>query len=249
MSVRSSIPRSRLLTTLTSATPAASTLVPPYSHSQSIPQEPSPSLRPPYAHQSLGDSQRKVHPKLRYALVDRTKQEKEVEEKYLAWASSIGEENVQKLWLETLEGLQAAEGSGVSVALISRIFADDQTRVAEIPFHQLAQHLATKSTIKDLRKIGIVVVRDVVLDADAQAAGEEIRSFVQARGGHAAYWHQYLLALRAHPSTISANSQIMSALTGKEANYIKADTLTGLASSRSQTIRLDKPWTVSLPHF
>jgi hypothetical protein len=245
MSVRSSIPRSRLLTTLTSATPAASTLVPPYSHSQSIPQEPSPSLRPPYAHQSLSDGQRKVHPKLRYALVDRTNQQKEVEERYLAWASSIGEENIQKLWLDTLEGLQAAEGSGVSLFLSSRIYADDQTRVAEIPFHQLARHLATKSTIKDLKKIGIVVVRDVVLDADAQAAGEEIRSFVQARGGHAAYWHQYLLALRAHPSTISANSQIMSALTGKEARYIKADTLTGLASSRSQTVRFDKPWTVS----
>jgi hypothetical protein len=116
MSVRSSIPRSRLLTTLTSATPAASTLVPPYSHSQAIPQEPSPSLRPPYAHQSLSDSQRKVHPKLRYALVDRTKQAKEVEEKYLAWANSVGEENVQKLWLETLEGLQASEGSGVSAS-------------------------------------------------------------------------------------------------------------------------------------
>jgi len=245
MSVRSSIPRSRLLTTLTSATPAASTLVPPYSHSQSIPQEPSPSLRPPYAHQSLSDGQRKVHPKLRYALVDRTRQQKEVEERYLAWATSIGEENVQKLWLETLEGLQAIEGSGVSGSRITKIYADDQTRVAEIPFHQLAQHLATKSIVKDLKKIGIVVVRDVVLDADAQAAGEEIRSFVQARGGHAAYWHQYLLALRAHPSTISANSQIMSALTGKEAKFIRADTLTGLASSRSQTIRLDKPWTVS----
>ena len=124
MSVRSSLPRSRLLTTLTSATPAASTLVPPYSHSQSIPQEPSPSLRPPYAHQSLSDSQRKVLPKSRYALVDRTKQEKEVEERYLAWATSIGEENVQKLWLETLEGLQAAEGSGVGVGLCSRFYAD-----------------------------------------------------------------------------------------------------------------------------
>jgi len=41
----------------------------------------------------------------------------------------------------------------------------------------------------------------------------------------------------------------MSALTGKEAKYIKADTLTGLASARSQTIRFDKPWTVSVTHF
>jgi hypothetical protein len=124
MSVRSSIPRSRLLTTLTSATPAASTLVPPYSHSQAIPQEPSPSLRPPYAHQSLSDSQRKVHPKLRYALVDRNKQAKVVEERYLAWATSVGEENVQKLWLETLEGLQASEGSGVSVSSCSRFYTN-----------------------------------------------------------------------------------------------------------------------------
>lgn len=118
MSVRSSIPRSRLLTTLTSATPAASTLVPPYSHSQSIPQEPSPSLRPPYAHQSLSDGQKKVHPRLKYALLDRTLQQKEVEERYLAWASSLGEETIQKVWLETLEGLQATEGSGVSYSQI-----------------------------------------------------------------------------------------------------------------------------------
>ena len=128
---------------------------------------------------------------------------------------------------------------------VRRVQADDQTRVAEIPFHQLAHHLATKSTVKDLKKIGIVIVRDVVLDADAQAAGEEVRSFVQSRGGHAAYWHQYLLALRAYPSLISANSQIMSALSGKEAKYVKADTLTGLANARSQTVRFDKPWTVS----
>jgi hypothetical protein len=41
----------------------------------------------------------------------------------------------------------------------------------------------------------------------------------------------------------------MTALTGKEAKYIRANTLTGLASSRSQTIRFDKPWTVSIPHY
>jgi hypothetical protein len=117
MSVRSSIPRSRLLTTLTSATPAASTLVPPYSHSQAKPEGPSPSLRPPYAHQSLSESQKKVQSRLRYTLVDRTAQSKEAEEKYLAWASSIGEGNVQKVWLETLAGLQAAEGSGVSTLI------------------------------------------------------------------------------------------------------------------------------------
>jgi hypothetical protein len=47
----------------------------------------------------------------------------------------------------------------------------------------LAQHLAAKSTVKDLKKIGIVLLRDVVLDAEAQAAGEEVRSYIQARGG------------------------------------------------------------------
>jgi len=116
MSIRSSIPRSRLLTTLTSATPAASTLVPPYSHSQAIPQEPSPSLRPPYAHQSLGDSEKKVRSKLRYALVDRSAQREEIEDKYLAWASGLDEETIKKLWLETLEGLQSAQGTGVGVS-------------------------------------------------------------------------------------------------------------------------------------
>jgi hypothetical protein len=59
------------------------------------------------------------------------------------------------------------------------------------------------------------------------------------------YWHQYLIALRAHTSLISANSQIMSSLTGKEAKYVRANTLTGLPESRAQTIRFDKPWTVS----
>ena len=60
--------------------------------------------------------------------------------------------------------------------------ADVQTQVPEISFHQLSQQLAAKSTVKDLKKIGIVLVRDVVLDADAQAAGEEVRSYIQARG-------------------------------------------------------------------
>jgi hypothetical protein len=114
MSIRSSISRSRLLTTLSSPTPvAASTLVPPYSHSQAIPQEPSPSLRPPYAHQSPVDGEKKVQPTSRYALLDRTSERKEVEERYLAWASGLSEDQVNKLWLETLEGLQKSGETGV----------------------------------------------------------------------------------------------------------------------------------------
>ena len=114
MSIRSSIPRSRLLTTLNSPTPvAASTLVPPYSHSQAIPQEPSPSLRPPYAHQTPVEGEKKVQSKLRYTLLDRSPEKKEVEERYLAWASGLGEEQVKKLWLETLKGLQQSGGTGV----------------------------------------------------------------------------------------------------------------------------------------
>lgn len=53
-----------------------------------------------------------------------------------------------------------------------------------MPFHELAQHLSHKSTIKDLKRIGMVVVRDVIADADAQAVGEEIRAYTQARSGH-----------------------------------------------------------------
>jgi hypothetical protein len=114
MSIRSSISRSRLLTTLSSTTPvAASTLVPPYSHSQAIPQEPSPSLRPPYAHQSPVEGDKKVQPTSRYALLDRTSERKEVEERYLAWATGLGEEQVNKLWLETLEGLKKSGATGV----------------------------------------------------------------------------------------------------------------------------------------
>lgn len=55
----------------------------------------------------------------------------------------------------------------------------------EIPFHQLSQHLGTKSTVKDLRKIGMVVVRDVIADLEAQAVGEEVGAYTQeARAGH-----------------------------------------------------------------
>ena len=62
-----------------------------------------------------------------------------------------------------------------------------QTQVPEIDFHELSQHLNDKSTIKDLRRIGLVVVRDVIADADAQAAGEELRAYTQARAGHGEY--------------------------------------------------------------
>ena len=53
-----------------------------------------------------------------------------------------------------------------------------------MPFHELAQHLSHKSTIKDLKRMGMVVVRDVIADADAQAVGEEIRAYTHARSGH-----------------------------------------------------------------
>jgi hypothetical protein len=69
--------------------------------------------------------------------------------------------------------------------------------------------------------------------------------FVQALTSAASYWHQLLLALRANPSILSANSQVMAALTGKEAKFIKADTLSALGHARVQSVRLEKPWTVS----
>lgn len=133
-----------------------------------------------------------------------------------------------------------------------------------MPFHELAQHLSHKSTIKDLKKIGMVIVRDVIADADAQAVGEEVRAYTQARSGHcesppyhtgmgceadeiASYWHQLLLALRASPSVLSANSQVMAALMGKETKYIRVDTLGSIASeAQAQSMNLSKPWSVSI---
>lgn len=122
MSIRRS---TRLLTTLTSAQ-AASTLVPPYSHSQSVPQEPSPALRPPYAHSSAtGQAQARtraqangkvVQPKLKYALLDRDvpRLRSEREAAYLAWAEGLGEETIQRVWLDTIAALSEVQQHGVS---------------------------------------------------------------------------------------------------------------------------------------
>jgi len=75
---------------------------------------------------------------------------------------------------------QAYVISGLDFAIVLII----QIQVPEIAFQELSQHLAAKSTVKDLKKIGLVVVRDVISDVSAQAAGEEIRSYTQARNGH-----------------------------------------------------------------
>lgn len=106
---------SRLLTTLTST---ATKLVPPYSHSSSSPNEPSAALRPPYSHSpspsvsgsgsALQGQGVGVQPKLKYALIDRSAQRAQRAEAYAAWAKSLGgEEEIKRIWNETLAALQA----------------------------------------------------------------------------------------------------------------------------------------------
>lgn len=105
---------SRLLTTLTST---ATKLVPPYSHSSSSPNEPSAALRPPYSHSpspsvpgsgSAFSETHGVQPKLKYALIDRSAQRAQLAEHYAAWANGLGgEEEIKRIWNETLAALQA----------------------------------------------------------------------------------------------------------------------------------------------
>lgn len=234
---RSTVGSARLLTTLTST---STKLVPPYSHSSAVPQEPSPALRPPYAHAHAHEGEREkekgVQPKLKYALLDRSAERAQRAEAYRAWAAGLGdEEAIKRVWNDTLVALQAQRHDG--------------TQVPEIPFHELAQHLGTKSTVRDLRKIGMVVVRDVIADKEAQAVGEEIRQYTQdIRAGHPSYWHELLLALRANPSVLSANAQVTLALTGKEAKYIRADTLSCISGAKGSggggggVLNMVKPW-------
>jgi hypothetical protein len=118
--------------------------------------------------------------------LDRSNLRREAEEKYLGWAREMDESTVGRLWVETLEALQKVQEAGVRYlsGLSYAIVLIIQTQVPEITFQELSQHLAAKSTVKDLKKIGLVVVRDVISDTSAQAAGEEIRSDTQARNGH-----------------------------------------------------------------
>lgn len=64
----------------------------------------------------------------------------------------------------------------------------------------------------------------------------------------AAYWHESLVAARAHTSVLSANNQVLSALSGLDAAggaLMQADTVqTGIAAAGSRTTSLDSPWLV-----
>jgi hypothetical protein len=60
------------------------------------------------------------------------------------------------------------------------------------------------------------------------------------------FWHPYLLALRSHPSIISANSQVLRAVTGQNAQYIKAESVGRLTlRSANAVVDVENVWNVS----
>lgn len=60
------------------------------------------------------------------------------------------------------------------------------------------------------------------------------------------YWHDALLAARAHTSVLSANNQLLAALTGHEGEaFVQADTAqVGAGSAGARTTSLDDVWAV-----
>ncbi|ODO08356.1 hypothetical protein L198_00081 [Cryptococcus wingfieldii CBS 7118] len=220
----------RLLTSLAShppsppstSAPAVSRLIPPYHHTHN-PATP-PTLRPPYSYsashpQALPSGQngkgRTLKARVNYEVVKQQQQEVGVDG-WTAWAEGVLTDEtkraeVERLWAETLVGLENVKVSG--------------NQIPQITFHSLASHLSSPSTIDAIRQTGSVVIRDVVPDAQAINWAKEVLQGIEDVDGRSIYWHPALLSARADPSIISATAQISRSLLPTEEIYLKADTV------------------------
>ena len=99
---------------------------------------------------------------------------------------------------------------------------------------------------------GSLVVRDVVHDSEAESWANDLQALFDNKGNidrrEAVYWHDSLLAARAHPSVLSANNQVLKALSknaGQDEAYIQVDAAQlGIDRAPVQTTSLEQPWTV-----
>ncbi|ODN97953.1 hypothetical protein I350_07590 [Cryptococcus amylolentus CBS 6273] len=220
----------RLLTSLAShppsptstSAPAVSRLIPPYHHTHN-PATP-PTLRPPYSYsashlQALPSGQngkgKTLKASVNYEIVKQQQHEVGVDG-WTAWAEGVLTDQakraeVERLWAETLVGLENVKVSG--------------NQIPQITFHSLASHLSSPSTIDAIRQTGSVVIRDVVPDAQAINWAKEVLQGIEDVDGRSIYWHPALLSARADPSIISATAQISRALLPTEEIYLKADTV------------------------
>jgi hypothetical protein len=135
--------------------------------------------------------------------------------------------------------------------------------VPEVSFLSLTSHLSDESTRLAVQNTGSVVVRDVVTDGQAKGWAKAIIAALEhrqsRRKSHAAcdapsvvidetatFWHDSMVAARAHPSVLAANQAVLSAMTGIEGDaLVRADSVqNGITSPSSPITALDAPWTV-----
>ncbi|RSH89080.1 hypothetical protein EHS25_002746 [Saitozyma podzolica] len=204
----------RLLATLSPTTPsvAPSSLLPPYTHSlptsaTTTSSSSSSRLRPPYAH-SVSPLSPALRAPMRYALLRENASANDptsvADSAWVTWAEGLlgsesGRREVRDKWVEAIVGLEKIKSVGVRPG-------------PQISFHSLASHLDVGSTIQAILASGSVIVRDVVLDAEASKWAAEIVRATNEREGNPVFWHPSLLAARAHPSVLSSNKQLLSAL-------------------------------------
>ncbi|KAK4684092.1 hypothetical protein P7C73_g6110, partial [Tremellales sp. Uapishka_1] len=216
------MPFKRLLSTLPpiSSAPVPSSLLPPYSHAL----KPRVSLRPPYSYVAQGSGS--LNPPYRFQLVPQADpaSHRHTDTNPHEWIKSLPPARVQELWLETLASLKR------------------ETQVPEIRLHQLS----SESTVEAVKATGVVVVRDVIPDGEAIQYAREIMEEMQASGGMPIYWKRHLLRARAHPSVLSANTQVLSALLGaQEEGYVRADAVQEGIGASEPSLPAEEPWRIA----
>ncbi|WWC88968.1 uncharacterized protein L201_003883 [Kwoniella dendrophila CBS 6074] len=232
----------RLLTSLASHPPSASPsrLIPPYA--QSLPssvQSPSSSLRPPYTHSvpvnvEAKRSSRLKSPKQFELLLSSGSAKKNQSVEWNAWRKEIlsndqSRKDIEGRWREVIANLERIK--------------EGQHEIPQIDFQQLSSNLRSESTVGQIKSTGLVIVRDVVRDSEAIEWAREVLLSTEERGGRAVYWHSSLLAARANPSILSANSQLSAALLQVPDVYITASSIIeGLHPSPTIPHSSD-PWT------
>lgn len=127
-----------------------------------------------------------------------------------------------------------------------------QARIPEVSFHSLASHLSSASTAEAISTIGSVIVRDVIPDAQAEQAARETLVEISQRGGQNVYWADALLGLRSDPSILSANNQLLRALSAlPNGETVDSETLIlasglqpGIENPGSRSTILSDPWAI-----
>ncbi|ORX35549.1 hypothetical protein BD324DRAFT_609339 [Kockovaella imperatae] len=243
-----SLSSQRLARSLTSLSPPpsarlVSSLAPPYAHSTT---EPSASLLPPYSHKvdsdsthapstslsahhrfflqrasipPTGASKVSLHPRIQSLLL-----------------SDVGRNELTDLWKATVLNLESSRSRGIQVPQVS--------------FISLSQQVKEESLVRTFLETGVLVVRDVVRDEDVHTWTEQLSEALKERQGRrlnlvVTFWDKSLLSARSHPSVLSANAQMMSAVSGTETEpYILASAAREGIGQSQTSIDVREPWKV-----